>query len=256
MRRSTALCLGFLVCLVSFGSAAEAPRTATSIIERYYQAIGGHERLKAIRTIRMKGTVSFGTGFEASLLVEQKPPHCGRIEFDYQGLTEVIGFNDSLGWKCDPLGGKPNPERLPDDAASELRRTSSPDAFLALAENGARLVLAGSEQLSGTTAWKILAISASSDTTELDFDAETGLLVRAVTHIGTGDSRTAQEQLFGDYRDVAGMRYPYTLVTRASGTTASQVWLIESIELDGAIPDTRFVWPDSSGASTRSPLVR
>ena len=111
MKRKTFACL-FLAGLI--GSAAWA-QTADEIIQKNIDAKGGREKIKAIQTIRMTGTLTTPMG-EIPLVMELARPNKMRQEFVVQGMTGIQAYNGKMGWALMPFMGKKDPEPMsPDD---------------------------------------------------------------------------------------------------------------------------------------------
>ncbi len=79
---------------------AAEPKNADEVIAKYLQALGGREKLAAIKTMRIKGKVVVGSGameMEMPLLMELKRPGKMRSENTVQGHTMIQGYD---GTRC------------------------------------------------------------------------------------------------------------------------------------------------------------
>ena len=78
----------------------------------------------------------------------------------------------------------------------------------------------------------------------LFFDVETGLLLRRVTYMRTMIGTIPQQWDFEDYRDVDGVKLPFTI--RVSTTEAGNPFSVRKfteIKLNGPVDESKFTRP-------------
>ncbi len=74
---------------------AAAGQTADEIVKKALDARGGVEKIKAVRSERISGRVSFGQGAEGTFVVELKRPLKMRAEISIEGQTIVRVYDVS-----------------------------------------------------------------------------------------------------------------------------------------------------------------
>jgi hypothetical protein len=209
---------------------------ADTIIDKYLQAIGGTQRLAAVKSYVAKGaSVGFG-GFGGGGLVQiyAKFPdqRATLIEFPKNPDRHTTRtFNGREGWLETPLtilgqyeltGGELDGARLDAQLSFPVQikqaltnlRVSLPATISDLPAPSSQsstevsTVAIGQDRLvnvvQGTGPRGVLAT--------LYFDQETGLLLRVVRHARSPIGRVPTQVDYGDYRDVGGVKMPFRLV--------------------------------------------
>jgi len=84
-------------------------------------------------------------------------------------------------------------------------------------------------------------IGAGRTRTKLFFDLETGLLVRQLRYVTTVIGTNPYQVDYSDYRDVGGVKLPHQWTV--TWTNGQSVWRVNEIQVDAAIPASRFAKP-------------
>jgi hypothetical protein len=177
------------------------PITPQEIVRRYIAARGGLEKIRAIRTLVFRGPPR-PNGKPGRQILRARPFY----------LNVGSEGNDGSPWEAyDEHGLQP---RVTDAPGAALRHTAYFDDPLVMAlEPGWRIELAGSERIGGRDAWRLRVQYPDGFTSESFVDKESWLLVArrltAPVH-AFGDAVTSQA-IFGDYRPVNGVLYPFSL---------------------------------------------
>lgn len=211
--------------------------TADSIIDKYLNAIGGSEKLAALKSYTAKGkSVGFG-GFGGGGRVQifAKFPDERATWIDFPDSPErgnsIRTYDGHSGWLETPLtvlgkyqltGGELDGARLdaelsfPGQIKQALTnlRVSLPATISDLpglssqAAQGASMVAIGQDRLvnvvQGTGPRGVLAT--------LYFDQQSGLLVRMVRYGKSPIGRVPTQVDYADYRDVGGVKLPFRLI--------------------------------------------
>ena len=99
--------------------------TVDEIVARHVEALGGAERLAAVRSLRLTGTDVIGGGdfridAEWALLVAR--PGQVRSEVSLQGLTAINAWDGKDGWSVQPFDGRRDAQKTSADEAKDLAR--------------------------------------------------------------------------------------------------------------------------------------
>src|SRR5687767_5295113 len=105
----------FVLAAASFALPLSA-QTADEVIAKNIAARGGLERVKALQSLRMTGTIGIGPGMEAPLLLEIKRGGRLRSEVTVEGKAGVQTFDGTSGWALMPFMGQTEPRPLPSEA--------------------------------------------------------------------------------------------------------------------------------------------
>lgn len=237
MKRKTFACL-FLAGLI--GSAAWA-QTADEIIAKNIEAKGGREKIKALQSIRMTGTLVTPMG-ELPLVMEAARPNKVRQEFTLQGMTGIQAYDGTTGWMVMPFMGKKDPEQVPSDMLKQLEEQAEFDGMLMdYAEKGHKVEYLGKEDIEGTPAHKLKVTRKSGDTVTLYLDAESFLEIKAKTKTTMQGQEFEGEANIGDYKDVGGLLFPHSI--EQTGPQGKVTITFSKIELNPEIPADRFTMP-------------
>src|SRR5512136_2195776 len=102
-----------------------AEPTIDDIVAKNIAARGGAEKIQALRSVRLTGTLVFGGGdfrVEAQWASLRKRPGLIRTEVSLQGLTAVNAWDGKEAWSVQPFQGRREPERVSPDEAKDLAR--------------------------------------------------------------------------------------------------------------------------------------
>ena len=194
------LLLGGRPALAQTISPGAAP-TAQEIVRRYIDARGGLEKLRAIRTLVFKGPPR-PNGRPGRQMLRARP-----FYFSIGGEG-----NDGSPWEAyDDFGLQP---RVTDAPGAALRHTAYfDDALVMSLEPGWSVELTGSERIADRDAWRLRVEYPDGFVTESFVDKSTWLLVarRFTAPVHAFGEKVTSQAIFGDYRPVNGVLYPFSL---------------------------------------------
>src|ERR1035437_6439511 len=87
-------------------------QTADDIINKHLAALGGKEKLAALKTMKIIGKTQGGPGMEFPTTVVQVDGKSNRMELTVQGLTMIQVVDGDSGWFISPFEGKKDAERM------------------------------------------------------------------------------------------------------------------------------------------------
>jgi hypothetical protein len=215
------------------------PIPADDIINKYVAAIGGQAAIDKIKTRTMKGTIVGSNGQTLTYESDQSGPDKAYEMFKSGGGTMERAINGSTGWEKNPQGV----HELTGGQFTQIKQQSTLFRNLRLREQYTRMRTVGRDKVGDRDA--IVIGAATADNQErLYFDAENGLLLRRVTFLRTMVGVIPQQADFLDYRDVDGVKFPFTIVTSSInvGSPISTTKL-EEIKLNPALDDAKFKMP-------------
>ena len=232
-----------LIALAAFAAAAPASaQTADEVIARSIEARGGLASIKAVESVRMTGTMSMGP-MEMPMVVEMKRPARFRAQMTFQGSPVVQGFDGQQAWTIAPTGGG-RAEALPAEAARQMAQQADLEgALVDYKAKGHQAELVGKEQVEGRDAYRVKLTLKSGDVEFYLIDAKSWLPVRVEAVRQLGPNRIEGETKLGDYREVAGWKWPHTIENGAKGRPEKQTLSFTRIEVNAAIDDARFQMP-------------
>jgi photosynthetic reaction center cytochrome c subunit len=215
--------------------------SADQILDKYIQALGGTQRLAALKSIVAKGTYS---GYDTD---NQKVPVDIYAKAPAQTTMIVHGnlgdsvrvFDGRAGWIASP--DRPVP-LLPltggDVTGAKI------DAMLVFPSAIKQLFpqwRVAQASIDDKDVWMVEGVATGQLPLKLFFDGSTGLLVRAVRLTDTVIGFNPTQLDFSDYRDVAGVKIPFHRVTT---WTDNQTTIdLERVQPNATIDAAKFAQP-------------
>jgi outer membrane lipoprotein-sorting protein len=219
-------------------------QTVDEILTKHYQAEGGLEKLKAINTTRITGTLGVGPGMDAPFTMERKRPGKSRMEFSLQGMTGIRAFDGEKTWSVMPFMGKKDPEYGTDEDNKNAQDDADFDGTLVdWKAKGHTVELVGKESVEGADAYKLKVTKKNGKIEYHYLDAETYLLVKTEGVAKVRGTEMEVETTFSDYKDVDGYMQPFSIEQGAKGMPQKQKMTFSKIELNVPIDDSRFAFP-------------
>lgn len=228
---------------------------AVSILQQAISAAGGAQALLAIQDFNASGTILYPSllpPLSGTVTIQGKGPD--QVRFDAtvpQGKRSLV-INHSVGVFND-IGSSTKVSFL-NGSQFGLLIFALPRVNTPLVDAGADVTLEGTEQILGSTAYKIKVTPSSLKGLERDqslrkfqsyellIDSTTSMVV-ALRHIyyprETNVYALTREVAFGDYRQVGGVMFPFSITERIGGQTNWQVTLA-SANFNVGLTDTVF----------------
>lgn len=233
-----------------FAFVAQA-QTADEIIEKYLQNIGGKEKLRALKSVKMTGKGKQGP-VDFPMTMIQAAGGKEKMTFNFQG-TEMVqpAFDGTTGWSTNFMTRKA--EKMETEDAENKKREAGdfPDAFLDYAKKGYKIALEGKEKVEGTECFKIKLTKKTMlvDGKEEEnvvyyfFDTENyvPLVIRNTAKKGQAKGATI-ETVLSDYQEVNGLFFPFSIAQKFNGQTGFTI-VIEKVETNIVVDDKEFAFP-------------
>ncbi|MGK9476806.1 insulinase family protein [Melioribacter sp. OK-6-Me] len=206
--------------------------TAEQIIKNYVNAIGGADKLAAVkdRMIKMNGSMQ---GMNVSVTLYQKYPNKLYQEVDAGVFKQKTVFDGNKGY-VEVMGQK---QDLQGDQLESLKNEAL-DAVLDYSKYGITPELTGMENINGKDAYRVVLTSAGGKKTTQYFDPETWLLIRSITSISTPQGSFTQTTDMSDYKEVNGVKYPFKYI-QSFGPQSIEL-NVSTIEINTGLPDSLF----------------
>jgi hypothetical protein len=224
---------------------AVSAQTAEDLVANALAARGGVEKMKAIRSQRVSGNISFGPGADGPFTVEFARPGKMHMDISIAGQTIVRVYDgQSAGWVINPFVTNKDVQPM---GADDLRNISDESDFdgplLDYQSKGNHIELAGKDQVDGKPVNLLKLTNKNGDARTYYFDASTNLLLKWVGKRKAENQELDVETFFRDYREVNGLKFAFEVDSDTPGTQLMQKITIQKIELDPDIDPLRFGKP-------------
>lgn len=216
--------------------AGAATVTPDQIAEKYLTAVGGADAIKKIDSRVMKGAILFG-GNETPIELYTKAPN-KRVSISHMGGRESItAFDGTVGWTGSSTAGR----QMSDAEAGGAALDAEFSLALRLKELFPQLRRGRPEQVNGVDCEVLQGARPGGIAVRLDFDKQSGLLLRMVRTTANSMGRMPVQIDYADYKEFDGVKVPlrWTLA-RPNGRFTIQ---IKEVQDNVPVDDTRFTRP-------------
>ena len=232
-----ALGLTFAPTIAAAGEGAECVQgklTLQTVVDKHLKAVGGKERLKAVKTLQITTQVREGDTVTTTTM-QRARPNLVRYDMDKNGTKVSKMFDGQQGWVVE---GSAAPQRLDKEKSTMMAEGASfDDALLDPKARGVALKLDGVEEVNGAPAFKLVLTRGT--TTEVRFIDQGSFLEVRRTYAGTHEGKAYNKALtFSDYRNVDGIMLSHRAQWEADGKQGEKV--IQSARYDAPIDATVF----------------
>ena len=243
----------FFTAYAVFSTEAMA-QTVEEIIGKVISARGGLEKIRAVQSQRLTGTIYFGPELYGPFLAEFKRPGKMHNEVTIQNKTVLRTFNGKdSGWIVNPFAGKESPEPMTqEDIKAVLGEADFDGPLIDAKSKGISIELDGMDKVEGHDAYKLKVKHKDGQVSSYSFDAKTFLLAKWTGTDSVNGQTVTRETLFHDYRDVDGLKFAFELVSSSPEADVTQRIVVEKIEIDPQIDESHFGKPSVPAASPAS----
>jgi outer membrane lipoprotein-sorting protein len=229
-----------------------------AVLGKYLQALGGTERLAAVRTLSIKGIYSGWDTLSLKVPVEiflQAPNRRAMIVHAYDGDTTTV-YDGQSGWIAGPENLKPVPVMGLTGGNLDAARIEGELFFPARIKEMLTDWLVGPITYIDDRDVQLVQgrLRAGGLPVTLYFDAESGLLVRALMYTSSPIGINPRQIDFADYRDVAGTGVKVPFRWTVTWTDGRSTTLVSEIQANIAIDASRFGRP--SPPPPKAPAAR
>jgi hypothetical protein len=237
---------GIVLAALSCLSIVALGQTADDLVQKNIAAKGGMEKIKAIKSLRVKARMIGGGGFTAAVGQENERPNLLRETFSLQGMTSVTAFDGTTGWQIQPFGGHKDPELMGEDDLRDMQLDMDFDGPLVdYREKGNTIEYMGHDTVDGDDALRLKVTLKNGDIVYYFLDPDTFLEIRReVQEFIRGSVRESVTE-FGSYKPVAGVMYPFSIAQGSKENPAEQTTTIEKIDVNVPIDKADFAVPSS-----------
>jgi hypothetical protein len=239
------LVIGVASVLVAAETQDQKPPSIDELVAKNIEAKGGAEALRALRSLKLTGTLIVNEGqLEIGYTEMKKRPGEVRSEATLQGMTAVHAYDGKEGWKISPFQGRKDPERMSADDIKPLMEEAEIDGPLVdWKTKESTLEYLGREDVDGTSAYKIKVVRKNGDVNFVYLDPDHFLEIRILTQRIRHGAQEETEEDVGDYEKIGGVFIPFSIEAGRKGDPDKQKIVIEKAEANVPVDDTIFKFP-------------
>jgi outer membrane lipoprotein-sorting protein len=228
-------------------SAQQQPPSADEIVAKNLAAKGGLEKMKAVQTMKKTSRLSTampgGQAIEGTLTMYSKRPNLSRQEVNLAGQTVVTAFDGQTAWTIDPMRGLSAPTPLSGPFGEATKEQSEfDDPFVDYQARGFAIELVGTEAAGDRKFYHLRVTSKDHKVQHVYVDTVTSLESKVVSELQTPQGKWELEQRYSDFRDVDGLKVPFSIQTFINGTEQATV-KVDKVEFNAKFDDSVFKMP-------------
>lgn len=210
--------------------------TAEQVIDSYHKAVGGKSNIQKLKDISITSNATI-QGMQLVFTQQQK----GNDKFAVQVLMnnspmQRVIINGDKGKMEAPMQG------VNKELSGEELKTQKLEAnlfpTLQYDKFGITTKLAGMEDVDGTEAYAVEITRPSGQKTTHYYAKDSGLRLKEVTNLETPQGMITQTKTYSNYKEVNGVKFPYTTVTVVGPQTIKAE--VQNIEVNKNLSDDTF----------------
>ncbi|MCS6817133.1 MAG: insulinase family protein [Blastocatellia bacterium] len=227
---------------------AATPETrarAREILAEVMRAVGGREAVVGIRDVAIAGEATISTPFgefkgEHRMFV--RLPDRLRTEVRLPQMTIVQVLSGDSGWVSTPMGTQEVPAPMVKELRAALRRFFF-QLLRAEEQEGVIVSYLGSETVEGKSV-DVLQYQDGEHVFKLYIETASRLPLK-LSYQGTdpfSGTRAEFEEVYSDYREIAGVKYPFRTLTRQEGKRFAEL-VLSDVKINAGVSDDLFKKP-------------
>jgi hypothetical protein len=233
-------------------AASPTPRpprpTPEQILQKYVEAVGGRAAIAKVQTTVLKGTreASQNRSWPIEVTLKGTDKFSVVAQVPQQG-TVTQAFNGAAGWIKNPRGQ----HAASADELAALQRSALMYAPIKIKEPFASLKPNGRGKVGDRDAWVLMTTAPDGTIERYLFDMETGLLLRQTTFTPTVLNLIPEQIDYEDYRDVDGVKLPFTIRVSGIDTFFDSTRKFTEIKHNVPVDDAQFQMPAAAVATPK-----
>jgi len=226
--------------------------TAQEVIAKYLSVVGANRQDILSQAIVMRGTVERVERAKASGPTEIvfKQPNKARIVETLTSGVVTRGSNGATAWAQSSKGvNQVAGENLKAMKAMPTTTIVSDGLFspIKIPDSSSRATLIGVARINDRESYQVVIVEDSStQSMQLFFDVENGLLLRRVSVTNTMLGPLNVQWDFSDYREVSGIKLPFVIRTADVSSYDTVVRRFSEIKIDSSVNENVFDIPRGS----------
>jgi hypothetical protein len=215
---------------------------ADKIFSKYIEAIGGQANIDKIKSRTLKGSTAQANGV-VTFEISQTGDKFYIVATTPTGAFER-GFNGTVGWEKGPRGVR----QLSSVEVAQLQSSMGLLRNIRLKEQFTSIrTRGGIQKIDDRPVYMVVGTTADNRQERLFFDTATGLLVRRITYMTTLIGLIPEQIDFEDYRDVDGVKLPFTVrVSSIEVGNPLSTRTFSEMKLNTTVNESKFNMPPAT----------
>ncbi|EAY31155.1 outer membrane lipoprotein-sorting protein [Microscilla marina] len=246
MKKHTWVIRGILLGVYCLVAQLTYAQTLKEVIALHQKSVQTTSKSK-LTSMVLKGTTTMG-GMEFATQVYRKAPHFFKVEVTIQGKTLVNAYDGVNAWKIYPFpGGSDKPQYMAGAAKTSTIIDADFDyEFINAAKKGHKATLEGTEEVEGTTCYKIKVVRKDQQVKAFFLDTDSGVLIMVrgkSVHPMKPDVLVEKETYQSDFKEVEGYMIAHYMEERIDGKVIAKMQF-DSVQVNEKISNKIFTFSE------------
>ena len=225
--------------LILFLAGSVLAQSVDDVIEKYAEAVGGMDKLGAVKTVKITGRIIQGSN-HIPFVQYIRVPNKIKTETTRQGLTLQTAYDGTIAWTLNPFRGVKIPEKLTPEQTKDLENQADFEGGLINYERkGSKAEYLGLDDFEGSDVYKVRLTDKEGGRTTYYIDVVTSLILKEEVKRKIKEKEQKIEFLFGAYKPIDGIMVPFSI----GGTQGTSE--IDKVEFNVPIDDSIFKMPET-----------
>jgi outer membrane lipoprotein-sorting protein len=237
--------LSVLLILIGLTITNSYSQTADEIVQKYIEVIGGEEEWNAVKSLKLKGTMSM-PGIEMDFESYTKSPNMEYVEVNFQGKKLIDAFDGKTKWSINPFVEGGAVQKVESDETQQSTQTALDIVFINYFEKGHQITLDGKVEINEMKCFKLKLVKQTGEESTYYFSTKSHLpILMQIREPGKeADQQNFSETYFDDYRQIGGgLLMPFSTIIKANGQPSQKI-MLQQAELNPLIDDALFNVPE------------
>lgn len=210
-------------------------QTADEIIEKYINAIGGKEKWKQVKSMKVNGFIEV-QGIKINF-TQQAIHNVGvRVDAEFQGQKIIDITTPTKGWSQNPFGGRSSLQPISEEELKQkLDELDIQDEFIDYAAKGSAVDFLGKDEEDGNEFYKVKMITKNNNESVYFFDVNTSLIYKEEKTVKQQGQEMKMVTKVFDYKTI-----PYGIKIPHKSEQMGQILVTDKIEVNTTIDENIF----------------
>ena len=187
-------------------------QTLDEVIDKYLAAMGGKDKLLALNSIVMEGSMNFN-GQSLPVKITQLNNKAMRVDITINGMANYTIQTKDSGWNYFPIQGQKKAEATPPAVVKEaVDALDIQSVLLNYKDKGHTVVLVGKDDVDGTECFKIKVTTKSGMEQTFFIDPANYYIIKQIVKTKANGQEQEQPQNLSDYKKLDnGYVFPFSM---------------------------------------------
>lgn len=210
-------------------------QSADEIIEKYITAIGGKEKWKQVKSMKVNGFIEV-QGIKINFS-QQAVHNVGvRVDAEFQGQKIIDITTPTKGWSQNPFGGRSSLQPISEEELQQkLDELDIQDEFIDYAAKGSTVEFLGKDEEDGNEFYKLKMTTKNKNESVYFFDVNTSLIYKEEKTLRQQGQEMKMVTKVFDYKTIPfGIKIPH------KSEQMGQILVTDKIEINPTIDENIF----------------